>query len=97
CPQQNYMLEYERKIKMKNAVILFTFLAFLSATVWAAQDQKAAPPPGAKTGTTHPKPAAQMTTTPSGLQFQDLVVGKGAQPKVGDTVVVNYTGRFTSG
>jgi peptidylprolyl isomerase len=91
------MLEYERKIKMKNAVILFTFLAFLSATVWAAQDQKTTPPPGAKTGTTHPKPAAQMTTTPSGLQFQDLVVGKGAQPKVGDTVVVNYTGRFTSG
>ena len=38
-----------------------------------------------------------MTTTPSGLQYRDLVVGKGPQPKHGDTVVVNYTGRFTNG
>jgi peptidylprolyl isomerase len=96
---------------MKNAVILLTFLAFLSAGVWAAQDQTTTPPPAAKAksttqkstataakaGTTHPKPAAQMTTTPSGLQYQDLVVGKGRQPNVGETVVVNYTGRFTNG
>jgi peptidylprolyl isomerase len=26
-----------------------------------------------------------------------MVVGKGAQPKDGDTVAVNYTGRFTDG
>jgi len=39
----------------------------------------------------------KMITTPSGLQYQDIVVGKGAQPKDGDTVVVNYTGRFTNG
>jgi peptidylprolyl isomerase len=38
-----------------------------------------------------------MTTTPSGLQYRDLVVGKGPQPKGGDTVVVNYTGTFTNG
>ena len=96
---------------MKNAVILITFLAFLSANVWAAQDQTTTPPPAAKAksttqkstatapkaGTTHPKPAAEMTTTPSGLQYRDVVVGKGRQPNVGETVVVNYTGRFTDG
>jgi peptidylprolyl isomerase len=38
-----------------------------------------------------------MTTTPSGLKYRDLVVGKGPQPKDGDTVVVNYTGTFTNG
>ena len=38
-----------------------------------------------------------MTTTASGLQYRDLVVGKGPQPKDGDTVVVNYTGTFTNG
>jgi peptidylprolyl isomerase len=38
-----------------------------------------------------------MTTTPSGLQYRDLVVGKGPLPKTGDTVVVHYTGRFTNG
>jgi peptidylprolyl isomerase len=85
------------EIKMKQAAILLTFLAFLSASVWAAQEQTTKPVPAAKAGTTRPKPAAQMTTTPSGLQYRDVVVGKGAQPKEGDTVVVNYTGRFTNG
>jgi peptidylprolyl isomerase len=29
--------------------------------------------------------------------YQDVVVGKGPQPKLGDVILVNYTGRFTSG
>jgi peptidylprolyl isomerase len=82
---------------MKQAVILLTFLALLSANVWAAQEQTTKPAPAAKAATTHPKVAAQMTTTPSGLQYRDLVVGKGPQPKDGDTVVVNYTGTFSNG
>ena len=87
---------------MRNAVVIVTLLMLLSGAVWAAQDQSSAPAPKpaatAKAGTTHAKAAAApMTTTPSGLQYQDLVVGKGAQPKNGDTVVVNYTGRFTNG
>ena len=96
---------------MKNTAILLIFLAFLSANVWAAQDQTTTPAPASKAksstqksaatapkaGTAHPKPAVQMTTTPSGLQYRDLVVGKGPQPKDGDTVVVNYTGKFTNG
>ena len=81
---------------MKKAVILFAFLAFLSAGVGAAQEQTTTPAPAPKTGTTHPKPA-KMTTTPSGLQYLDLVVGKGPLPKEGHSVVVNYTGTFTNG
>ncbi len=43
-------------------------------------------------------PATPKTvTTPSGLQYQDLVVGKGAQPKSGGTVIVHYTGWLTNG
>jgi peptidylprolyl isomerase len=91
------MLKLGGEIKMKNAAILLTFLAFLSANVWAAQEQTTTPAPAPKAGTTHPKPAVQMTITPSGLQYRDLVVGKGPQPKDGDTVVVNYTGTFTNG
>ena len=41
--------------------------------------------------------AAKEVTTPSGLKYVDLVVGKGPLPKEGDTVVVEYTGRFTNG
>jgi peptidylprolyl isomerase len=36
-------------------------------------------------------------TTPSGLKYVDMVVGTGATPKVGDTVLVHYTGTFTNG
>jgi peptidylprolyl isomerase len=36
-------------------------------------------------------------TTASGLQYVDTVVGTGASPRPGQTVTVNYTGRFTNG
>ena len=35
---------------------------------------------------------AKMVTTKSGLKYQDTVVGKGATPKSGQAVTVNYTG-----
>lgn len=33
-----------------------------------------------------------MTTTPSGLQFEDTVVGTGASPETGQICVMHYTG-----
>lgn len=33
-----------------------------------------------------------MTTTSSGLQFEDTVVGTGAQPAAGQTCIMHYTG-----
>ncbi len=33
-----------------------------------------------------------MTTTPSGLQYEDTVVGDGAQAQAGHNVTVHYTG-----
>jgi peptidylprolyl isomerase len=36
-------------------------------------------------------------TTPSGLHYEDVVVGKGASPKPGQTAVVHYTGTLTDG
>jgi peptidylprolyl isomerase len=35
---------------------------------------------------------SHMTTTPSGLQYEDTVVGTGATPKTGQTCVMHYTG-----
>jgi peptidylprolyl isomerase len=40
---------------------------------------------------------AQWITTGSGLKYQDVVVGKGPQPKLGDDILVHYTGRFLDG
>ena len=39
----------------------------------------------------------KMTTTASGLQYQDEIVGEGASPQKGQTVVVHYTGTLTDG
>ena len=41
--------------------------------------------------------ATPWVTTGSGLKYRDVIVGKGPQPKPGDDIVVNYTGKFTSG
>ena len=38
-----------------------------------------------------------VVTTPSGLQYEDIKVGDGAQPKAGQTVIVHYTGTLTDG
>jgi len=37
------------------------------------------------------------TTTPSGLQYEDIVVGTGASPQNAGRVTVHYTGKFLDG
>jgi peptidylprolyl isomerase len=87
---------------MKKATLFFLVLAFFAAALFAGQEaaQKSKKPAAHKTtaskAATH-KPPAKMITTASGLKYQDLVVGKGPLPQEGQTVVVNYTGRFTNG
>ncbi|TAM44738.1 MAG: FKBP-type peptidyl-prolyl cis-trans isomerase [Acidobacteria bacterium] len=39
----------------------------------------------------------KVITTASGLQYVDVKVGDGAEAKAGQTVTVNYTGRFEDG
>lgn len=51
----------------------------------------------AKPATSKPATAAQWITTGTGLKYRDVVVGKGPQPKLGDDILVNYTGRFPNG
>lgn len=43
------------------------------------------------------KPSSQTITTPSGLQYEELVEGQGAMPSQGQTVDVHYTGWLTNG
>lgn len=42
-------------------------------------------------------PGAGKTTTPSGLQFEEVVVGTGASPQPGQLVSVHYTGWLPNG
>ncbi|HXV26576.1 MAG TPA: FKBP-type peptidyl-prolyl cis-trans isomerase [Candidatus Paceibacterota bacterium] len=43
------------------------------------------------------EPAGEVMTTQEGLQYQDIVVGAGAEAKAGDVVAVHYTGWLTDG
>ena len=68
--------------------VLILIVAFL---VWngSRSSQPGATPQPASTG--------KEVTLPSGLKYEDMVVGAGAQPKAGQTVVVHYTGTLTDG
>jgi FKBP-type peptidyl-prolyl cis-trans isomerase len=44
-----------------------------------------------------PQATAIEVTTPSGLKYQDLVLGNGPMAEDGTTVIVNYTGWLTDG
>ncbi|RMG13196.1 MAG: FKBP-type peptidyl-prolyl cis-trans isomerase [Planctomycetota bacterium] len=55
------------------------------------------PRPAAKAPQPPQSRSSKVVTTPSGLQYEDLVVGEGPSPKPGQTVVVHYTGWLTDG
>jgi peptidylprolyl isomerase len=48
-------------------------------------------------GTPQTAKVGHKMTTPSGLEFIDETIGKGAQPKPGQTVTVHYVGTLTDG
>lgn len=78
-----------------------------AATPPAAQPQASgATPPAPATATpaaapatpaAEPKGTSNVTTTPSGLQYEEVTEGTGASPQPGDTVKVHYTGTFPDG
>ncbi|GAC1301083.1 MAG: hypothetical protein NVSMB19_08790 [Vulcanimicrobiaceae bacterium] len=73
----------------------------ISLLVWplAAGANPAAPAGHPAHGASKPAPSrgAKIVTLPDGLRYVDNVVGKGPQPKIGQTVRVHYTGTLTSG
>lgn len=40
---------------------------------------------------------SKIITTPSGLKYEDLKIGKGPTPRAGQTVVVHYIGKLEDG
>jgi len=90
---------------MDKAIVMVLTLLFLGACTPSEPPKPTGPAPA-----TEPAPAAepaptpppaavepQIITTPSGLKYQDLVVGKGPTPKAGSRVMVHYTGWLTDG
>ena len=74
-----------------------------AAQTTTAPAAPAASTPSTPTATSKPvagppkQEAGKIVTTKSGLQYQDIVVGTGASPKAGQTVVVKYIGTLQDG
>ena len=93
---------------MRKAILTILALMFLSSCTPTNQTEESPPPSQPATEAAKPAaepaaepkatpPAAKEITTPSGLMYQDLVVGKGPVPKPGSRVMVDYTGWLTDG
>lgn len=91
---------------MKFAVALFAAVLFLTGAVETAQGhaQKGKSSAATRRKSTRRAPIkvvavppSPIGTTPSGLIYVITRKGDGRQPKVGETVMVHYTGLLTSG
>ncbi len=76
-----------RFVAMGVGAVLIVVVGFL---VWNSKSSQPSVTPQSASVNTE-------VTLPSGLKYEDLVVGAGAQPKAGQTVVVHYTGTLTDG
>lgn len=77
-------------------VLAFTVLAVLIIPFGCGNSDKSTPP-NAPSTSSPAKVNGQPTTTASGLQYWDIVVGTGATAVPGNTVKVHYTGFLTTG
>ncbi|AJE03729.1 FKBP-type peptidyl-prolyl cis-trans isomerase [Geobacter pickeringii] len=73
--------------------LLVLLLLVAAIAIAACSDREAKPTGSAKPGIS----TAAMTKTPSGLAYQDLVVGTGPEPTRGKPVKVHYTGWLENG
>jgi peptidylprolyl isomerase len=75
-------------------ISVFILVLLVSALLAACGDNTAVPSAAtAPAGTATP----ELTKTATGLKYYDTVVGNGAQPKVGQTVSVHYSGYLVDG
>lgn len=81
----------------QTATFRFTDVFALRLGRWQAISSQMTP--SSEVGLTVVKKAdgTKEVSTPSGLKYIDLVEGKGASPKPGQTVIVHYTGWLTDG
>jgi len=82
---------------LKRIVTLVVLLFFVAFNLAVAQEKKSEDTKKSAAKKSAPAKEKKIVTTPSGLQYEEIVEGKGPQPKAGDTVQVHYTGWLTDG
>ena len=80
---------HQRNQRITIAVVAVLILAVIGVMAYSSLNRGKA--------TSSPLDTSGMTTIASGLQYKDLVVGKGQEAKPGDAVSVHYTGWLTDG
>ncbi|MCS7061931.1 MAG: FKBP-type peptidyl-prolyl cis-trans isomerase [Anaerolineae bacterium] len=99
--EQNVWMIIAGLLGVTFVVILISAIPGRSAGILAQapQQQAAAPPPAqAVPQSSLPQaPTGNVVRTASGLEYIDEIVGSGAQPQPGQTVVVHYTGYLDDG
>ena len=83
------------------SIFSLTLLILIFSLV-ACQEPPPAPPPSlppaaASTPAPAPTVSGAMNATPSGLKYQDLLIGEGKRPLWGQTVKVGYVGKLENG
>ena len=93
-----------KRDQTKRLVLAFSFVAIILISTGCGSDKPAAPasssapaaaPPASTSGPM--AVSGSPTTTPTGLQYWDIVVGTGAPAVVGKGVQVHYSGYLTNG
>lgn len=88
------------KEKLKILTIALAFAPMVTACGGGEQTAQTTTPQQTDTAPTTssgpPAAAGVLTTTPSGLKYQDTQVGTGPSPQPGQTVAVHYTGWLQS-
>lgn len=77
---------------MKKVLLLIAVLLFTNACAAAPKADDVIAPDSKDTASDE-----NISTTKSGLQYQDLVEGTGEMPKTGQEVTVHYVGTLTTG
>jgi FKBP-type peptidyl-prolyl cis-trans isomerase len=87
------ILQIERSLMKQQFILVLTLIAILGVAFGCGSTNKSNTP-----STSSPmKVNGQPTTTASGLQYWDIVVGTGATAAPGSTVKVHYSGFLTTG
>jgi peptidylprolyl isomerase len=93
-------------VTLRNRRLIFAGMLFVALSFGAigpifsspapTNASAAAAPSGANVETDK-ETGKPVVTTPSGLKYVDLVVGKGPEVKTGDYILVNYEGKLIDG
>jgi FKBP-type peptidyl-prolyl cis-trans isomerase len=94
-----YTSAIEEPLNREKLVLLSVILTVLGFASGCGKSEKSSTPnqPGTSSPSGPTKVNGQPTTTPSGLEYWDIVVGTGATAVPGKPVSVHYTGWLTNG